>query len=105
MIPEISVEDLKAKLEKRESFILLDVREPDEHALAHIAGATLMPLAELPSRYAELDKSRPLVVHCKTGGRSARAVQFLLGKGYDAVNVAGGIHAWSERIDPSIPLY
>ena len=105
MTPDISVEDLKAKLDKKETFILLDVREVSEHAVARIEGSTLIPLAELPSRYGELDKSRKLVVHCKSGGRSARAVQFLIGKGYDAVNVAGGIHAWSERVDPSVPLY
>lgn len=105
MIPEISVEDLKARLDAREDILLLDVREPDEHTLARIEGATLIPLSELPGRCAELDKSRKLVVHCKMGGRSARAVEFLLKAGYDAVNVAGGIHAWSERIDPSVPLY
>jgi adenylyltransferase/sulfurtransferase len=104
MIPEISVEDLKAKLDKKESFVLLDVREVAENAAARIEGSTLIPLGELPSRFGELDKSRKLVVHCRSGARSARAVQFLIGKGYDAVNVAGGIIAWSERIDPSVPL-
>ncbi|OGR89895.1 MAG: hypothetical protein A2V88_12785 [Elusimicrobia bacterium RBG_16_66_12] len=104
MSPEISVEDLKAKLDKKETFILLDVREAAEHAAARIAGSTLIPLAELPSRCGELDKSREVVVHCRSGARSERAVAFLIGKGYDAVNVAGGIRAWSERIDPSVPL-
>ena len=102
MPPEISVEDLKAKLDKKEAFILLDVREPAEHAAARIEGSTLIPLSELPSRCGELDKSRKLVVHCRSGARSARAVQLLIGKGYDAANVAGGILAWSERIDPAI---
>jgi len=101
-IPEISVEDLKARLDKKDGLILIDVREPLEHERARIEGATLIPLAELPSRCSELDKSRPLAVHCRTGGRSARAVQFLRERGYDAVNVAGGICAWSERVDPSI---
>ena len=64
----------------------------------------LIPLAELPSRYGELDKSLKLAVHCRSGARSARAVQFLIGKGYDAVNVSGGIIAWSERIDPTLPV-
>lgn len=104
MTPEISVEDLKAKLDKKESFILLDVRETAENAAARIAGSILIPLGELPSRHEELDKSRKIVVHCRSGARSARAVAFLLGQGYDAVNVAGGIIAWSERIDPSVPL-
>lgn len=105
MTPEISVEDLKAKLDKKEAFLLLDVRETSEHDFARIEGSTLIPLGELPSRFGELDKSRKVVVHCKSGARSARAVQFLIDKGYDAVNVAGGIKAWSERIDPSVPGY
>jgi len=104
MTPEISVEELKAKLDRKEVFTLLDVRETAENAAARIAGSTLIPLGELPARCGELDKSRKLVVHCRSGARSARAVEFLLGKGYDAVNVAGGIIAWSERIDPSVPL-
>ncbi len=104
MTPEISVEDLKVKLANKEAFILLDVREAAEHETARIEGSTLIPLAELPSRCCELDKSRKLVVHCKSGARSARAVEFLIGKGYDAVNVAGGIVAWSQRIDPSVLL-
>ncbi|OGS42315.1 MAG: hypothetical protein A2506_05220 [Elusimicrobia bacterium RIFOXYD12_FULL_66_9] len=104
MTPEISVEDLKAKLDKKEAFILLDVREPAEHASARIEGARLIPLGALPARCGELDKSQKLVVHCRSGARSARAVEFLIGKGYDAVNVAGGIIAWAERIDPSISV-
>jgi|CXWL01.1.fsa_nt_gi adenylyltransferase/sulfurtransferase len=104
-IPEISVQDLKAKLDKKEKFILLDVREPHEYEIAKIAGSTLIPLGALPERYTELDKNTKLIVHCKMGGRSARAVSLLLEKGYDATNVAGGINAWSESIDPSVPQY
>ena len=104
-IPEISVQELKAKLDKKETFILLDVREPHEHDLAKIPGSTLIPLGTLPARFAELDKSVKLIVHCKMGGRSARAVQFLREKGYDATNVAGGINAWSESVDSSVPQY
>ena len=62
-------------------------------------------MGELPERAGELDKGKKLVVHCKMGGRSAKAVRLLLDKGYSAVNVAGGINAWSERIDPSVPQY
>lgn len=102
MTPEISVEDLKAKLDQKEAFVLLDVRETSEHDAARIAGSILIPLGELPARCGELDKSRKVVVHCRSGARSARAVQFLIGKGYDAVNVTGGIIAWSERIDPAV---
>ncbi|MBI3553125.1 MAG: molybdopterin-synthase adenylyltransferase MoeB [Elusimicrobia bacterium] len=104
-IPEISVEDLKAKLDKKEKFVLLDVREPHEYELAKIPGSKLIPLGTLPEKFGELDKSQAIIVHCKMGGRSARAVQFLKSKGFDATNVAGGINAWSERIDPSVPQY
>ncbi len=104
-IPEITVEELKSKLDKKEKFVLLDVREPHEYEIAKIAGSKLIPLGDLPKRVGELDKTAKLVVHCKMGGRSARAVTFLRQQGYDAVNVAGGIHDWSERIDPSVPTY
>jgi adenylyltransferase/sulfurtransferase len=104
-MPEISVQDLKAKLDKKEKFVLLDVREPHEHEIAKIPGSTLIPLGKLPERFDELDKGAKLIVHCKMGGRSAKAVQFLREKGYDATNVAGGINAWSESIDPSVPQY
>lgn len=104
MIPEISVEDLKIKLDQKEAFILLDVREPAENEAGRIDGSTLIPLGELQTRYSELDRSKKLVVHCRSGARSGRAVQFLIGKGYDAVNVAGGIIAWSERVDPSVTV-
>jgi adenylyltransferase/sulfurtransferase len=104
-IPEITVEELKSKLDKKENFVLLDVREPHEYEIAKIPGSKLIPLGELDKRVGELDKSKKLIVHCKMGGRSARAVQFLRAQGFDATNVAGGIHDWSERIDPSVPLY
>jgi molybdopterin/thiamine biosynthesis adenylyltransferase/rhodanese-related sulfurtransferase/molybdopterin converting factor small subunit len=104
-IPEISVRDLKTKLDKNEKLILLDVREPHEYEIAKIPGSTLIPLGALPERYAELDKGAKLFVHCKMGGRSAKAVQLLREKGYDATNVTGGINAWSESIDQSVPQY
>ncbi|MBI3288736.1 MAG: molybdopterin-synthase adenylyltransferase MoeB [Elusimicrobia bacterium] len=104
-IPEISVQDLKAKIDKKEKFVLLDVREPHEYEIAKIPGSTLIPLGALAARYTELDKAAKLVVHCKMGGRSARAVSFLREKGYDAVNVAGGITAWAAEIDPSVAQY
>ena len=105
MIPEITVEELKAKMDKKENFVLLDVREPHEYEIAKIPGSKLIPLGELPQRVGELDKAAKLIVHCKMGGRSARAVQLLRAQGFDATNVAGGIHAWSESIDPSVPTY
>lgn len=104
-IPEISVADLKAKLDKKEKFVLLDVREPHEYEIAKIEGSTLIPLGKLPERFGEIDKAAKVIVHCKMGGRSAKAVQFLREKGYDATNVAGGINAWAQEIDPSVATY
>ncbi len=99
-LPGITVEELKAKLDRKEDFILLDVREPHEHAACRIKGSRLIPLGEIPGRLSELDKDREIVVHCRMGGRSARAVETLRKAGFNAVNVAGGIEAWSARIDP-----
>ncbi|MDD5303139.1 MAG: rhodanese-like domain-containing protein [Elusimicrobia bacterium] len=104
-VPEISVQELKAKIDRKETFVLLDVREPKEYAIARIAGSTLIPLGSLPDRLGEIDKNAKLIVHCKSGGRSAKAVRLLREKGYDAVNVAGGIDAWSVSIDTSVPRY
>lgn len=105
VVPEISVSELKGRMDRREKFVLLDVREPREYAKAKIEGSTLIPLGFLESRLGELDKGAKYVVHCKVGGRSATAVSFLREKGYDAVNLAGGIDAWSAEIDPSVPRY
>jgi len=104
-VPEITVEELKERLENGEGVSVLDVREPHEYEVANI-GARLIPLGELPERLVELDKDEPLAIHCKTGGRSARAVKLLQDAGFENVfNVKGGITAWSEEIDPSIPKY
>jgi len=105
-IPEITVEDLKARLDRKDNFVLIDVREPFEWDIARIPGAILIPLGELPSRLSELDPADDLVIQCKSGGRSANAVQFLQAQGFSKVsNLAGGIHAWSDRIDPAVPRY
>ena len=104
--PEISVEELKALLDAGEELQLLDVREAWEHEAAALPGARLIPLMELPQRASELDKSKPVVAYCHVGGRSARATAFLRKSGFSrALNLAGGIDAWSERIDPSVPRY
>ena len=105
VVPEITVQDLKARMDLKEKFVILDVREPREWAKARIEGSTLIPLGFLESRLGELDKGDKLVVHCKVGGRSATAVSFLREKGYDAVNLAGGIDEWSKSVDPSVPRY
>jgi sulfur-carrier protein adenylyltransferase/sulfurtransferase len=104
-VPEITVQELKKRLDNGENLLVLDVREPHEYEVANI-GARLIPLNELPERLAELDRDVPLAVHCKTGGRSARAVKLLQETGFqNAFNVEGGITAWSEEIDPSVPKY
>src|ERR687894_442655 len=104
-VPEITVRDLKYKLDNGEDINVLDVREPHEYDVANL-GVRLLPLGELPQRLAELERDEYFVVHCKTGGRSARAVKLLQDAGFQNVyNVKGGITAWSEEIDPSVPKY
>jgi adenylyltransferase/sulfurtransferase len=105
-VPEITVEELKAKMDRGEDFDLLDVREPNEFQICRIQGSTLIPLGELSRRTAELDPDRDLVVHCKMGGRSAKAVMLLQERGFKrARNLKGGILAWIDRIDPSQSKY
>ena len=84
---------------------LLDVRQPEEFATARIEGSVLIPLNELPARLAELPHGTPIVVMCHHGMRSAHAVHHLREAGYDAINLAGGIDAWSRDIDQDIPTY
>ena len=102
---DMTVEELKQRLDRGDDLFVLDVREPNEFQIANIGGY-LIPLNDLPKRVGELDASREIVVHCKMGGRSAKAVDFLRQSGFSKVhNLAGGINAWAERIDPSIPKY
>jgi len=102
---EIRAKDLAVKLQ-RESIFLLDVREPEEFQIGAIPGATLIPLKTLPSRLAEVDGSREIIVYCRSGKRSAQAVELLRKSGYaSAKNLHGGIHAWSDEVDPRIPKY
>jgi adenylyltransferase/sulfurtransferase len=105
-VPEMTAKELKAWMDENPRLQVLDVREPFEAQISRIEGATLIPLGELPKRYQELDPSRALVVHCKVGGRSAKAVQFLKDHGFpQAINLKGGILAWSDQVDPSQPKY
>jgi adenylyltransferase/sulfurtransferase len=104
-VPEISVEELKRRLDAKEDFILVDVREPHEYQICNLNGK-LIPLNDLPRRVSELDPARETVVHCRSGQRSARAVNFLRQAGFSKVsNLSGGILAWADRIDPSVPKY
>ena len=102
---DMTVEELKRRLDAGENIFVLDVREPHEYQVANIGGH-LIPLNDLPKRVGELDASREIVVHCKMGGRSAKAVDFLRQSGFANVhNLAGGINAWAERVDPKVPKY
>jgi len=103
---EIDVRELKRKMDAKENFFLLDVREPNEYQIGRIPGSTLIPLGEVPQRYQEIPKDREVVVHCKMGGRSAKAAAFLRQQGFTSVkNLKGGILDWSDKIDPSVPKY
>jgi sulfur-carrier protein adenylyltransferase/sulfurtransferase len=104
-IPQISVIDFKRKRDAGEDIYLLDVREPHEFQIANLGGH-LIPLGDLPARVNELDKNREIVVHCKMGGRSQKAAELLKQAGFNKIqNLAGGITAWSEQVDPSVPKY
>jgi adenylyltransferase/sulfurtransferase len=104
-VPEIQVEELKRRLDAKENLFVLDVREPHEYQICNLGGY-LIPLNDLPKRVHELDQSRDIVVHCKMGGRGAKAVAFLHHMGFrKVVNLAGGILAWAERVDPTVPKY
>jgi adenylyltransferase/sulfurtransferase len=106
-IPQISVETLKQKLDAKEDVFVLDVREPHEYQIVNI-GAPLIPLGEIERRAGELaeHKDREIVVHCKTGGRSQKAALALKQLGFKKVtNLKGGITAWADKIDPSLPKY
>lgn len=105
-IPTITVEELKKLRDAKTSHTLLDVREQDEFDTARIEGSILIPLQQVPQRLGELEKDAKIVVHCHHGGRSARATGFLLQNGFkDVSNLEGGIDAWSDRVDPSVPRY
>jgi molybdopterin/thiamine biosynthesis adenylyltransferase/rhodanese-related sulfurtransferase len=106
---EMTVEELKAKMDRKDPFFLLDVREKNEFEISRIAGSTLIPLGELPRRLAELPQgpdAPEIVVHCKMGGRSAKAVNLLREKGFARTkNLTGGILAWIDKIDPTLTKY
>ena len=102
---DMTVEELKQRLDRGDDLFVLDVREPHEYQICNLGGH-LIPLNDLPKRVSELDSSREIVVHCKMGGRSAKAADFLRQSGFTKVhNLAGGINAWAERIDPKVPKY
>src|SRR5437773_5389436 len=103
-IPEISVQELQALKESQADFCLLDVRDESEFDVCNLEGR-LIPLAELPKRLNELNREQQIIVHCQGGGRSSRAVAFLLEQGFsDVRNLRGGIRAWAQEIDPKMKI-
>ena len=104
-VPEIAPRELKSRLDRGDDLFILDVREPHEYQICNLNG-TLIPLGELPRRVHELDSSREIVAHCRSGKRSAEAVDFLRKAGFRKIlNLKGGILAWSDEVDPSVPKY
>ena len=104
-VPQMQVEELKRRLDARDDLFVLDVREPHEYQICNIGGY-LIPLGDLPKRVSELDSSKEIVAHCRSGVRSGKAADFLRQAGFKKVhNLAGGILAWADRIDPKMPKY
>ena len=103
---EITPVALKKRLDAGEDLVIVDVREPNEYQINRIPGSVLIPLGELPRRYQELDPDREMVLHCKMGGRSAKAQDFLRTVGFNRTkNLKGGVLAWIDQVDPSQPKY
>ncbi len=106
VVKEVSVQELKRRLDAGDKLQLIDVREPWEVAIAHIPGSTHIPLGQLPARLGELQADSDIIVMCKSGGRSRRAAELLLARGYArAANLTGGIEAWADEIEPDLPTY
>lgn len=105
-VPSVSVRELKQKMDARETFTLVDVREPYEYEIARIEGSRLIPLGELETRVSDLPRTGTLVLQCHSGGRSEHATRLLQEAGFENVyNLEGGIDAWSVEIDPAVPRY
>jgi rhodanese-related sulfurtransferase len=106
-MPEMTATELKQKLDQGEDIQIIDVREPNEYAYARIPNSIHIPLAQVITRMSEIDPSRETVVHCKMGGRSAAAIRALRQAGFtgNLANLKGGITAWSNEVDPSVPKY
>jgi len=103
---EITVKELKTRLDRADGVFILDVREPQEFQICQIPSSTLIPLGDLPDRLVELEGRDDMVVHCKSGARSAKAVKLLHKAGFvKAKNLRGGILAWIDEVDPSLPKY
>ena len=106
-MPEITATELKQRLDHGDDIQIVDVREANEVAVAKIPNSIHIPLAQVVNRMSEIDPARETVVHCKMGGRSAKAIEALKRSGFTGslLNLAGGITAWSNDVDPSVPKY
>ena len=106
-MPEITATELKQRLDHGDDIQIVDVREDNEVAIAKLPNTIHIPLAQIVNRMAEIDPARETVVHCKMGGRSARAIEALKRSGFtgNLLNLNGGITAWSNDVDPSVPKY
>jgi len=105
-VPEITAQNLKQMLDEKKPLVLVDVREPHEYQICRIDGAKLIPLGDVPKRMHELSSADDIVVHCRSGVRSARAVEFLIKSGFKKIhNLKGGVLAWARDVDPSMPSY
>ena len=103
---DITAQELASKLEASGSLRLIDVREPHELEISHLEGAELIPLGQFASRLSELDSSEEIVLFCKAGTRSTRALEILASAGFKKIkNLKGGINAWAQKVDPSLPIY
>ena len=103
---DLDANEVKTMIDEGDRFTLIDVREPHEHQICNIPYAKLIPLGDLPKRVSELNSAEEIVVHCKSGMRSAKGVDFLKQAGFKKVrNMKGGILAWSDKVDPSVPKY
>jgi adenylyltransferase/sulfurtransferase len=105
-LPEVTAPELKKMMDEKKPFVLIDVREPHEYQICSIPGSKLIPLGEVAGRMNELNSADEIVVHCKSGMRSAKAVDLLMQSGFRKIhNLRGGILAWSDQVDPSVPKY
>jgi sulfur-carrier protein adenylyltransferase/sulfurtransferase len=106
-MPQITATELKQRLDNGDDLQIIDVREADELAIAKMPGTIHIPLGQIMNRMSEIDPTRETVVHCKMGGRSARAIAALKQAGFtgNLINLTGGIIAWSNDVDPSVPKY
>ena len=104
---EITATELKARLDRGDDLQIIDVREPNEYEAARLEGSKLIPLGQVVTRKDEIDESRETVVHCKMGGRSAKAIEALQRAGFRGrlLNLKGGITAWSNDVDPNVKKY